>query len=79
MAKNRISLCTCGARAVCSIGFGRFCRECASEAVQTAPSGIASMQDPTLPTLYDVATQIAQAKAEANGHADTLRWLQGAS
>jgi hypothetical protein len=73
IAKTRTSLCICGAPAVCSIGFARFCRECASEASATAPI----FHKPGTPTLYDVALAIATRKAEANGFAETTRWLRG--
>jgi hypothetical protein len=76
MAKTKIALCTCGARAVARIGFGRFCRECASEAISTAPAPTYPI-DYAAPTLYDVATAIAQRKAEANGFAETAAWLRG--
>jgi ribosomal protein L37AE/L43A len=77
--KKAHKLCTCGGPAVARIGFGIFCRECASEAMAEAPSPIASMQDRSLPSLYDVATGIAQRKAEANGFADVTAWMRGES
>lgn len=61
MAKTR-PLCICRtALSVCRIGTGHFCRECASEAHQTAPMPLAP--NPTGVTLYDVALAIATAKA----------------